>query len=251
MISLFPGDAQPSVDPWTAVPADERTPPDGRPWVYTNMIASPDGGTAVAGLSGGLGGPGDKTMFAALRSVADVILVGASTVREEQYRPSNPRETTVAARVARGQEAKPIIAVVTRSLDLEPDLPLFADPDYRPIIFTAASSPADRRERIGSRADVITAGETGVDLTVALAELADRGHRTVLSEGGPSLNGQLIAADLVDEWNLSISPTLLGADSKRAAVGPLADGPPPKMTLSRVWTDESFLFCRWVRRTDS
>ncbi len=247
MISLFPDGSEATIDPWTAVAAEARGAAD-RPWVYTNMIASADGGTAVAGLSGELGGPGDKAMFAALRSVADVILVGAATVREEQYRPSNPRASTVEARLARGQTARPAIAVVTRSLDLDLDLPLFSDPDYRPLILTADSSPASRRAELAAIAEVIVAGKDGVDLSTALSELHARGASTVLSEGGPSLNGQLIADGLIDEWNLSVSPTLLGADSKRAAVGPLASGPPPKMALSRVWTDDHFLFCRWIRR---
>lgn len=230
--------------------ADARPAPAGRPWVYTNMIASADGGTAVAGLSGDLGGPGDKTMFAALRAVADVILVGASTVREERYRPSNPRQTTVDARLARGQQPRPTIAVVSRSLDLDLDLPLFSDPDYRPLVITTESSPAEGRAPLASRAEVIPMGTDDVDLTAALALLARRGAAAVLCEGGPALNGQLIANDLIDEWNLTISPTLLGADSKRAAVGPLSSGPPPSMTLSRVWTDDSFLFCRWTKTTD-
>lgn len=248
MISLFPGGPEATIDPWTAVADEQRTSIADRPWVYTNMIASADGGTAVAGLSGQLGGPGDKEMFAALRSVADVILVGAATVRQEQYRPSNPRPSTVERRLARQQSARPAIAVVTRSLSLDLDLPLFSDPTYRPYVLTAASSPEEHRERLGERAEVIVAGEDGVDMATAVAELGRRGASTILSEGGPSLNGQLIAEDLVDEWNLSVSPSLLGADSKRAAVGPLSAGPPAAMSLSRVWADDDFLFCRWVRK---
>jgi riboflavin biosynthesis pyrimidine reductase len=139
--------------------------------------------------------------------------------------------------------------VVTRSLDLDLDLPLFSDPDYRPLILTAESSPADQRTALAAKADVIVAGDSGVDMPTAISELRARGASTVLSEGGPSLNGQLIADGLIDEWNLSVSPTLLGADSKRAAVGPLAAGPPANMALSRVWTDDHFLFCRWIRKS--
>lgn len=250
MISLFPDGTDSELDPMTSVATEARSTDSDRPWVYTNMIASADGGTAVAGLSGDLGGPGDKAMFAALRSVADVILVGAATVREEQYRPSSPRASTVDARVARGQAPRPLIAVVTRSLSLDPKLPLFSDPDYRPLILTAESAPADRRAALEERADIVVAGDDGVAMRTAVSELSARGAKTILSEGGPSLNGQLIADDLIDEWNLSVSPTLLGADSKRAAVGPLGAGPPPRMSLARVWTDDSFLFCRWVRKTN-
>jgi hypothetical protein len=58
-----------------------------RPAVRLNMIASIDGATAVAGVSGGLGGPADQALFAVLRSQADVVLVAAGTVRAEHYGP--------------------------------------------------------------------------------------------------------------------------------------------------------------------
>src|SRR4051812_2248584 len=61
---------------------------EGRPAVRLNMIASADGATAVDGLSGGLGGPPDRKVFAALRSLADVVLVAAGTVRAERYGPA-------------------------------------------------------------------------------------------------------------------------------------------------------------------
>ncbi|MEM7273604.1 MAG: pyrimidine reductase family protein [Actinomycetota bacterium] len=248
MLQLFPtADDQP-IDVRAAVAAEERRSPDGGAWLYTNMIASADGGTAVDGVSGQLGGAGDKAVFAALRSVADAILVGASTVREERYRPPTQSEAVVAERTGRGQAAHPRLAVVTRSLRLETDLPLFDDEANRPLILTAASAPAERRAELADRAEIVEAGDDGVDPAAAVAALAERGLTSILSEGGPSLNGQLIEAGLVDEWNLSLSPHLLGGDSRRTAVGPVSAGPPAGMQLRRVWTDDDFLFCRWVRQ---
>lgn len=248
MIKLFPGDDEAAIDPRAAVAAEERPAEPDRPWLFTNMIASADGGTAVDGVSGDLGGPGDKTMFGALRGVADIILVGAATVREEAYRAPTTNEETAAARVARGQAARPRLAIVSRSLDIDLDLPLFDDPENRPYVLTAAAAPSERVDRLSGLAEVLVVGDDGVDLGTALAALRQRGAEKVLSEGGPSINGQLIAADLVDEWNLSVSPVLLGADSRRAAIGPLPAGPPVGMRLTRVWADDSFLFCRWIRR---
>lgn len=230
-----------------AIASEDRTGNGDRPWLYTNMVASADGGTAVDGKSGQLGGPADRAVFAGLRAVADVILVGASTVREERYRPPIQSAETVARRLEQGHPAHPRLAVVTRSLGLEDDLPLFDDPDHRPYIVTVDDAPSDRRDRLSERADILTAGASGVDLTTALKLLGSLGAKTVLSEGGPSLNGQLIGADLIDEWNLTLSPRLLGADSKRAAVGPLGAGPPRAMSLQRVWTEDHLLFCRWTR----
>lgn len=249
MMQLFPADPghQPGVDVEAAVAAEVRPGDDRRPWVYTNMIASADGGTAVDGLSGDLGGPGDQAMFAALRSAADAILVGASTVREERYRPPRRPDEIRERRRAEGRRPDPRLVVVTRGLDLDPALPLFGDAGNPPLIVTVDSAPADRRAALDPVAELVEAGADGVDLGAALGELARRGIRTVLSEGGPSINGQLVAGDLVDEWNLSLSPRLLGGDSRRAAVGPVPGGPPRGMRLARVWTDDHFLFCRWLR----
>lgn len=231
----------------TSVASEARSAHQHRPWVYTNMITSADGGTAVDGLSGPLGGPGDLAVFAALRSAADAILVGAATVREEEYRPPRRSETTRNRRLAEGRRADPRLAVVTRSLDLDPSLPLFGDPTNRPLVITVADAPTGRRRRLEPVAEVIDAGASRVDLDRALRALLASGAETVLSEGGPSLNGQLIEADLIDEWNLTLSPHLLGGDSRRAAVGTTPGGPPRRMKLTRVWADDDFLFCRWLR----
>lgn len=254
MIRLFPQPTEaPSeavVEPRAEVAAEVRESSGDRPWVYTNMIASADGGTAIDGQSGQLGGPGDKAMFSALRAVADVIIVGASTVREERYRPPSPPPEVVEERLDRGQAARPRLAVVTRSLSLDLDLPLFDDSTNRPYVLTVESAPADQLERLRAVAEVVIAGRDDVDLRRGLEQLRRQGAATALSEGGPSLNGQLIADDLIDEWNLSLSPTLLGADSRRAAIGPVDGGPPRGMRLARVWADEDYLFCRWIRATD-
>lgn len=257
MIQLFPTPDSPDAvdrngpppvtDTLAAVLAEVRPTWPDRPWIYTNMIASADGGTAVDGLSGALGGPGDKLVFSALRSAADGILVGASTAREERYRAPQPSEAARAARRDRGHTGDPRLVLVTRSLDLDPDLPLFGEPSNRPVIVTVSTAPEARRARLEPVADLIDAGRADVDLAVALRRLRAEGMRTMLSEGGPSLNGQLVEHDLVDEWNLSLSPHLIGGDSRRAAVGPAPGGPPRPMQLARIWCDDDYLFCRWVR----
>ncbi len=255
MIQLFPPADATTTEPTStaladveaAVGAEPRRPIDGRPWLFTNMIASADGGTAIDGLSGGLGGPGDKAMFRALRAQADVILVGAATVREETYRSPRLDEATEQRRREAGRPPAPRLAIVTRSLDLDVGLPLFDDETNRPFVITVGDAPSDRRAALEGRADLLDAGTGNVDLGLALELLGQTGATTVLSEGGPSLNGQLIHGDLIDEWNLSLSPRLLAGDSRRAAIGPVPAGPPPAMRLARVWTDDDFLFCRWVR----
>jgi len=236
------------VEPLEAVAAEARAAGPRRPWLLTNMIASADGATAVGGLSGPLGGPADLAVFGALRAVSDAIVVGGQTVRAERYRPPGAGSAEArAARAARGQRARPLLVVVTASLDLDIDLPLFADPAYRPLVATVDSAPSDRRRTLAAVADVVTVGDTGVDMTALLAELGRRGHRVVLSEGGPSLNAQLVAADLVDEWNLTIAPLLGAGQAKRPAQGVERSDAPAAMHLDRVWLADQLLFCRWLR----
>ena len=142
MRELFPLPAV-DVDPVERYAADDRSRPEGdRPWVLANMIATVDGATAIDGRSGGLGGPADKLVFAAVRAVADVILVGAGTVRAESY--GSPRTPP-------GKAAPPRLAIVTRSLDIDPAGRVFveAPADRRPIIVTTERSDAVRRGGIG------------------------------------------------------------------------------------------------------
>ena len=200
---------------------------DGRPSVRLDMVASVDGATAIGGVSGGLGGPADKRVFNALRALADVVLVAAGTVRAERYGPS----------------AVPI-AVVTRSCRLDWDAPLFTDPKARPVIVTVSNAPADHLERADKVADVIVAGERDVDLTRAVVALGERGARRVLAEGGPTINGQLATADLLDEVCLTVSPRIVSGGSKRIITG--TDLPAPVgMALRSLCEDDGLLFLRY------
>jgi len=199
----------------------------GRPGVRFNMIASVDGATAVDGVAGGLGGEADRALFALLRRLADVVLVAAGTARAEGYGPS------------------PVpIAVVTRSCRLDWDSRFFTAQFARPVVVTVATAPAEARARAAEVADVVVAGERDVDLARALDVLGARGWRAVLCEGGPTLNGQLAAAGLLDELCLTLSPCLVGGDAKRLLAGPLLPGP-PTLTLASACEEDGFLFLRY------
>lgn len=208
------------------------------------MIASADGGTAVGGLSGGLGSAGDKDVFGTLRGISDVILAGAATVRQEGY---GPPSTSVSSRARRlGHGATPIarIAVVSGSLDLDLGGELFTSKASRPIVITHTRSDPARRAAAAAVADVVVAGDEHVDMGDALAALAGLGARTVLCEGGPMLNGQLFAADLVDEICITVAPVLLAGLSRRLAVGP-PDARSP-LVLEHVLTEDHYLFLRYT-----
>lgn len=135
-----------------ALVADEARPPwAARPWLLVNMITSLDGAIAIEGRSGGLGGPADAAVFAALRGIADVILVGAGTARTERYGPPRPSAATRRARQARGQAPAPRIAVVTRSLTLDLASPLFTEAEERPLVIAPAAADPARLAEVGSR----------------------------------------------------------------------------------------------------
>lgn len=245
MQRLWP-DPAPVDDVEALVAAPPRPAPPDRPWVLVNMITSLDGAVTVDGRSGGLGRPADRAVFSALRAVADVVLAGAGTVRAEGYGPPRPRPATRAARSARGQAEAPRLAVVSRSLELDPRAALFAEAEAPPFVLTCGASPQDRREALQGTAEVIVAGEATVDLVAGLAELRRRGVGTICCEGGPTLNGGLLAADLVDEWAFTVAPLLVGGDASRAVVGALPAGP-LETELSWLLEGDGLLLGRWLR----
>lgn len=234
--------------PYAAVP---RTPRGSRPYVLANMVGGLDGSAAVSGRVGVLSSPADARLFTELRSVADVVLVGARTVREERYGPVRLPDRLREERVGRGRPATPRIAVVTRSLDFDWTIPLFrdADPETRPYILTAGSADPARLAAARDHAEVVVAGETTVDPSRALTLLRDAGAEIVLCEGGPTLLGELAAADVLDELCLSITP-LMGGDPLPLSVAPTG-APIARFVLAHALVDDSDLFLRYERRADA
>jgi riboflavin biosynthesis pyrimidine reductase len=238
---LFPTAADP-VEPSDVYGHVPRA--NGRPGVRLNMIASVDGATSVDGLSGALGGPADRDVFFAMRSVADVVLVAAGTVRAETYGPAELSAETQDARRSRGQTPVPAIAVVSRSCNLDWQSPFFAAATVRPMVVTVTGAPDDHRSRASDVADLVIAGEHDVDLGRALDAIAERGARSVLAEGGPSLNAQLAGAGLLDELCLTLSPSVVGGSAKRIVTGPALD-PRSALYLRSVCEDAGYLFLRY------
>lgn len=246
MLLPFPAD---DVDPVAAYVDDPRPGTPERPWVVVNVVASADGSaTDAAGASSELGGHGDRLVFSALRSIADVVLAGATTVDVEDYGPSRPTAAVRRRRVERGQAPAPRIAVATASLRLDPDRRLFAgaDPEARPIVLTTDDADPDRRRRLDQVADVRSAGAHEVDWPRAIRLLGSITRAcVVLGEGGPRTTAQLLAADLVDEMCITVAPTMLGGPGPRIAQG---TAPVPRsFGLARVLTDDDHLFLRYVR----
>jgi len=244
MQQLFPQPVD-DVDPILLYAADDRPAPADRPWVMMNMIASADGGISLDGVSGGLGGPADKAVFTAIRGVADVILVASGTVLAENYRKPQTPAAVQEQRTRQGKKPIPELAIVTGSLSLPDDHRVFDG--HRPIIVTHGAAPADRRAALGDRAELLDAGAEAVDLAAALRLLRERGAQVVLLEGGPSLNGQMVQAGLVDELCLSMSPMLIGGESSRIVRG-RGDAVPTAMDLQRILHQDGLTFHRYTRR---
>jgi riboflavin-specific deaminase-like protein len=220
--------------------------PDGRPAVRVNMVESVDGAATRSGRSGGLSGPADKALFRTLRAAADVVLVGAGTVRAERYGPVRLGEDQISARVAAGLEAVPPIAVLTGSGHLDLGSALFCEAQVRPVVVTVESADRAQLARVSEVADVVVAGTERVDLGVALAALGDRGWSNVLAEGGPSVVGQLLAADLVDELCVTTAPLVVGGGAARIVHGAPVE-PPPRLRLLALLEEGEFLFARYGR----
>jgi riboflavin biosynthesis pyrimidine reductase len=196
-----------------------RPRPAGRPWLGVCMVSSIDGTTVIDSNSRGLSSKTDQEVLLTLRELADVLIVGAATVRIEGYGP--PRK--------KGQR----VGVVSRRGDVDTTSSLFSS-GAGFLILPDDAPPTS--------IDSIRAGRGEVDFAAALSKLdAD----FVQAEGGAQLNGALSGADVIDELNLTISPQLAGGDGPRVTSGNAQIS--RKMQLAHVLEDDGFLFTRYLR----
>ena len=228
-----------------AYPRPGRTPVR---WLRANMVSTVDGAAAGAdGRSDSVSTPADRRVLRVLRALADVVLVGAGTARAEAYGPVRVRPALSPGREGRGQPPAPVLAVVSRSLDLDPSSQLFAAAAARTVVVTSHAAPAARRARLEPVADLIVAGADEVNLSAALDALAARGLTRMLCEGGPTLLAALSAAGLLDELCLTLTPSLLGGSAGRILSGPTL-GTPHDLRLAAVLEEDDTLLTRWPRR---
>jgi riboflavin biosynthesis pyrimidine reductase len=218
-----------------------------RPWVQVNFVTSADGAVSVDDRSEGLSHPADKRVFLLGRNLADVILVGAGTVRAEGYGGVKMSAERARRRKRLGLSEIPPIAVVSGSARIDPDCDLLTDTEVPPIVITTAHAPYERRAALAEAgADILIAGEQMVDLTAAVTELGRRGLRRVDCEGGPHLFGELIAENLVDQLCLTVSPLLAGAGADRIAVG-RATSESRSLELASLLFEDGFSMLRYRR----
>jgi riboflavin biosynthesis pyrimidine reductase len=249
---LFPAD----LAGWFLPPADDEADllalfddPPPRPstgaHVRAVMLATLDG--AVTGAdrrASSAGDAADRRLFAALRALADVVLVGAGTVRAEGYREVQVPAPLAATRAARGRPDRVSLAVVTRSGDLpEPVL------DGDALVVTSSDAPGlgTLRERVGADRLVLADRDAPgtVDCAAAVRALAERGLRRVHAEGGPTLLAGLIAAGAIDELSLTVTPRLVAGPAPRVLDATAWLDPPPEAELVHLLRAGSTLLGRW------
>jgi riboflavin biosynthesis pyrimidine reductase len=215
---------------------------DGRPRVVAAMIASADGRAAVAGTSAGLGHPADTALLRELRAAVDAILVGPGTLRAEGYAnvlDDDQRER----RVARGLDAEPIVATIARRGNVPFEVPLFAEPGARIQVYTEAEAPA-----FSVAAEVAVERLPPGEATppAVLGHLArERGVRSVLCEGGPTLLRGLVAAGRLDDMLLTLAPLLAAGGGPCLLEGDALD-PPARLRLDDVHRAGEHLFMHYV-----
>ncbi len=247
-----------------------------RPWLFTNMIMSFGGGFSIDGVSGPLGNSVDKSLLLALRQHADVLLVGRKTAEAESYnRPENgPRLALVSSSPQRlvgtalfeplrgSQDRLPIVVTgsnrsSSNGTSTRAGLQSEITPPFVPFrSLTSLGDPAPAILNAGyadsSTSEVSTSkANTAVDLAFALDELGQMGVETVLCEGGPSLSAQLLAHDLVDEINLTVSPIFAKTVVTTPATTPPSTPPmnlvPHAFQLTQLATEDDYLYLRYVR----
>lgn len=219
--------------------------PEATRWVRANMVMTLDGATVGPdGLSGSLTSGADQVVFRALRSTADVVLVGAATIRAERYTPMRPAEDVQRRRERRGLAPAPVIAVVSGSLDLPWEEPMWTRSVLRPIVLTGAGADPVRRAAAQQHADVISLPGTTLDVRAVVAALEERGLRRILCEGGARLLGQLIEAELLDEADLTLAPLFTGTGATPST--PVVV-PPGRFDLVHALHEESYQMLRYVR----
>lgn len=210
--------------------------PADRTWLRMNFVTSLDGAATRGGRSGELGDPADRRLFDLLRQPADVVLLGAGTARIEGYGAMRLSDDAVAWRTDAGLAPQPSFALVSRSLDLDPASPIFTDAPVRPIVYTVASAPSERRAKLSRVADVVNAGQEDADAMRIRADLSERGLHRIHSEGGPHLFGAMLAAGAVDALHLTLAPSLEVGRAGRIARPVLTEAPtlPARARLASV-----------------
>jgi len=215
-------------------------------WVRANFVSTLDGAaTGDNGRSDSINTGADRDVFALLRALSDVVLVGAGTARIEGYRRATVRAPWVELR--EGRPAHPTMAVVSRSGDIPPWLSQAREDSGEVLLITcrrAGHEVIDLARATLGEEHVIVEGDATVDLAAVVDVLTVRGLRRILCEGGPHLMRDLTASGRLDELCLTLVPTLVAGDHTRITAGaPVTANLLPRLLIESQGT----LLGRWAR----
>jgi riboflavin-specific deaminase-like protein len=214
--------------------------PPGRPYLGLNMVASIDGKATLDWRTKGLSTDVDRRLFHHLRTQADAVMVGAGTAREERYGRMTKTDELREKRQNEGLVPDALAVIVSGRLDLPPDLPLLNEPEQRVVIATASDNELPE---VQAEVDYARVGD---DLPRLMAYLHERhGVRSVLCEGGPTLNSFLFAADLVDELFMTVNPKVIGGANTLTIVAGRELVEPLEPSLVSVAEADGELYTRW------
>jgi len=219
----------------------ERAHPD-RPYVVANMISTADGRATLGGRTEGISSDTDRVLFHSLRAQVDAVMVGTGTIAIERYGPLARRPEVRALRTALGLPESPLCVTASRSMELPVDAPLFGDPDSHVTVLTNSDrEPPPCRCRL--TVERLPGAE--LDLTACATLLRERhGIRAMLLEGGPTVLAAMLAAGLVDELFLSLSPLLVGGDEPSLLEGSALERP-LSLELLSLLEEHGYLYLRY------
>lgn len=220
-----------------------RRPPGAHPRVVAAMISTADGRATIQGRSVALGHPADRALLRELRAGADAILVGSETLAAERYANLLDLDQR-GLRKARGEPEHPLIATISRRLDLSPDIPVLHEPGVEVVVFTESARPAPR---VGGRLDVHRFPPGTLTLLGVLDALAGRGVRGVTCEGGPTLLRLLVGEGGLDDLLLTVAPLLVAGDAPSIAEGDTFTAP-ARMTLRALHRADDHVFLHYGAR---
>jgi riboflavin-specific deaminase-like protein len=217
--------------------------PEGRPYLGLNMVSTLDGKATIDWRTKGISSDLDRELFHNLRTQADAVMVGAGTARTERYGRIAKSDELRAKREREGLAADPLAIVVSASLNLPADLPLLQQDGQKVLIATGADAVL---QDVTAEIEYLRVGD---DMPLLLSRLREEhGVRSVLCEGGPTLNSHLFAADLVDELFLTMSPKVAGGAAALTIVAGRDLVEPAELGMVSVATGDSELFTRWRLR---
>jgi riboflavin biosynthesis pyrimidine reductase len=211
------------------------------------MITTLDGRATIAGRSGPIGDEADRQLFHGLRTQADAVMVGAGTATIEHYGKLVKSDELAERRRRDGLSPDPVAVIVSGSLGLRVDeVPLLRDASSRVAVITHAERAIDGAE---AQVEYVRVPPGAGSLAHGIAELGSRlGVRSIICEGGPTLNRSLLGEALVDELFLSLAPKLAGGEPAFTALEGASLPEPLDAALLSCHESDGSLFLRYAIR---